>query len=77
MGNGEYCVQDQKQVKKKSDFLGCYIKSIASFHLSLSSSVFWHESPLLSNDFQDNISKINLLCFMVFGLALLTTYSEL
>lgn len=43
---------------KKSDFQGCY-KFIGSFHLCLSSSVFQHESPLLSNDFQKNIPNKN------------------
>lgn len=52
---------------KRSDFQGWCIKCIAPFHLCLSSSVFWHESPLLSNDFQENIPKknLNLITFHV------------
>lgn len=46
--------------RKKSYFQGCYIKFIASFHFYLLSSVLWHRSSPLSNDFQENIPKKNL-----------------
>lgn len=51
-----YCLQDQKKMEAKK----CYIKFIVAFHLCLLSSVLWHESSPLSNDFQENIPKRNL-----------------
>lgn len=50
----------KRKWKQKSDFQGCYIKFIVAFHLCLLSSVLWHESSPLSNDFQENIPKRNL-----------------
>lgn len=52
--------RSKENVREKSDFQGCYIKFIASFHLYLLSSVLWHGSSPLSNDFQENIPKKNL-----------------
>lgn len=54
---GVLLTRSKEKEGRKGDFQGCYIKFIASFHLCLSSSVFWHESPLLSNDFQENILR--------------------
>lgn len=57
---GVLLTRSKEKWRKKGDFWGCYIKFIASFHLCLSSSVFWCGSPLLSNDFLENIPKKNL-----------------
>lgn len=60
--------------RNKSDFQRCCIKFIASFHLFLLSSVLWHGSSLLSNDFQENIPKNNLNLFTFHAIWSCITY---